>query len=200
MKLGILGGTFDPVHIGHLLIAELAREALQLERVLFVPAGDPPHKQDQEKTPAHHRREMVELALIDNPYFNVSTVDLDRSGPHYSVDTVTLIRAEYALPAENCFFIIGGDSLDDLPIWHNPDKLISLCRLAVLHRPGYRPDMAALEQTIPNLSNQIDWIPMETAIDVASSTIRARVAGGRSIRYQVPESVRNYINQHGLYL
>ena len=200
MKLGIFGGTFDPIHMGHVLITEIVRETLQLERVLFVPAADPPHKQNQKKTPAHHRKKMVKLAIADNPNFDLSEIDLNRPGPHYSVDTVALIRKQYALPAENCFFIIGGDSLDDLPTWHNPRKLITLCRLAVVHRPGYRPNVTSLEHDIPNLSKQIDWIPMESAIDLSSSVIRTRVATSRSIRYQVPEPVRNYIAQHRLYL
>ena len=200
MKLGIFGGTFDPIHLGHLLITEIARETLQLNQVLFVPAGDPPHKQELEKTPAHHRREMVRLAIADNPCFEVSSVDLERLGPHYSVDTVQRIRAQYNVPVESCFFIIGGDSLVDLPTWHKPKKLITLCRLAVVHRPGYRPDVAALEQIIPGLSAQIEWVPMKAAFDLSSSAIRASIANGFSIRYQVPEPARLYIQQHQLYL
>jgi nicotinate-nucleotide adenylyltransferase len=198
VKLGILGGTFDPIHYGHLLIAEMAREGLRLERVLFVPAGDPPHKQEQQKSGAQHRRRMVELAIEDNPYFEVSLIDLDRPGPNYTVETIQLIRTGYDLAADDCFFIIGGDSLADLPTWREPDKLVRLCRLAVAHRPGYQPDLAGLEATIPGLSARLDWIETP-AIDLSSTLIRARAAAGQSIRYQVPEQVRAYIRQYELY-
>jgi nicotinate-nucleotide adenylyltransferase len=198
MKIGILGGTFDPIHLGHLLMAELAREELGLSQVLFVPAGDPPHKQDVEKTSAFHRRAMVERAIADNPHLTLSLVDLERSGPHYTTDTVRLIWAQFALSTDDCFLIIGGDSLVDLPTWHNAAELVTLCRLAVAHRPGFRPDLTHLEATIPGLSARLDWVEMPL-IGVSSSDIRARVKAGQSIRYQVAEEVREYIEQHGLY-
>jgi nicotinate-nucleotide adenylyltransferase len=198
MRLGILGGTFDPIHLGHLLMAEAAREWLRLERILFVPAGDPPHKQGSQKTPASHRRAMVEVALVTNPHFALSPVDLERPGPHYSTDTVRLIRAQYNLSAEACFFIIGSDSLQDLPAWHNPKELITLCRLAVVHRPGYQPDIPALAATLPLIPLRLDWVEMPV-VGIAASEIRARVQAGQSIRYQVVDSVRAYIEEHGLY-
>lgn len=198
MRLGILGGTFDPIHLGHLLIAEIARESLALERVLFVPAGDPPHKQDRSKTGAWHRRAMVELALAGNPSFELCPVDLERPGPHYSVDTVRLIRSRYHLPAGACFFIIGADSLQDLPTWHRAGELVRLCRLAVAGRPGYRPDMAALEQLIPGLAGRCDWVDVPLS-GLTGSDIRARIRAGQSIRYQVVDAVREYIERHGLY-
>jgi nicotinate-nucleotide adenylyltransferase len=198
MRLGILGGTFDPIHMGHLLMAEAARETLSLNRVLFVPAGDPPHKQHLEKTAAHHRRRMTELAIEDNPCFELCPVDLERSGPHYSVDTVRLIRTEYALPTEACFFIIGSDSLADLPSWHNPQELIRLCRLVVAYRPIYhQPDITILEKVIPGLGARLSWV--EISMDLAASEIRARVEAGQSIRYQVTDEVRAYIERCGLY-
>lgn len=198
MKLGILGGTFDPIHFGHLLTAEFAREALYLERVLFVPAGDPPHKQGVKKTAAHHRRKMVELAIGPNPHFELSPIDLERPGPHYSVDTVPLIRAQYGVAADDCYFIIGSDSLADLPAWHNPRQLITRCKLVVAHRPGYRPNVDNLEQEIPGLAARLVWVEIPE-IDFAGSTIRNRVRAGQSIRYQVPEAVRAYIQHHRLY-
>ncbi|MCK6630688.1 MAG: nicotinate (nicotinamide) nucleotide adenylyltransferase, partial [Anaerolineae bacterium] len=149
MKLGFLGGTFDPIHLGHLLMAEMAWEGLGLSQVLFVPAGDPPHKQGQAKTPAIHRVAMVERAIAGNPHFALSRVDLERPGPHYTTDTVRLIRAQHNLSAEACFLIIGGDSLVELPTWHHTLELITLCRLAVIGRPGYRPDLTELEATVP---------------------------------------------------
>ncbi len=199
MKLGIFGGTFDPIHMGHLLITEIVQEALRLDRVLFVPAGNPPHKADVKKTAAHHRRRMVELAIEDNPCFELCSIDLERPGPHYSTDTVHLIQTQYNIPTETCFFIIGSDSLTDLSTWHNPNKLIKLCRLAVVHRPGYRPDTEALEKAIPGLTARLDWVTITPALDLASSAIRKRVAAGQSIRYQVPDQVRTYIKQHQLY-
>jgi nicotinate-nucleotide adenylyltransferase len=198
MKLGFLGGTFDPIHLGHLLMAETAWEGLGLDRVLFVPAGDPPHKQGQAKTPAIHRVAMVERAITGNAHFALSRVDLERPGPHYTTDTVRLIRAQYDLSAEACFLIIGGDSLVDLPTWYHAPELVTLCRLAVIGRPGYRPDLSGLEAAVPGLSARLDWVDMPPTA-VSSRDIRARVRAGRSVRYQVAEGVREYIEAHGLY-
>jgi nicotinate-nucleotide adenylyltransferase len=137
LQLGILGGTFDPIHFGHLLAAEEVRVAMCLGRVLFAPAGDPPHKQGQAILPVAHRLRMVRLAIADNPDFETSGVDIDRSGPHYSVDTVRLIRKEWGTNADETHFIMGVDSLAHLLTWRRPDQLIELCRLAVVARPGY---------------------------------------------------------------
>ncbi|GAB4426483.1 MAG: nicotinate-nucleotide adenylyltransferase [Anaerolineae bacterium] len=198
LKLGILGGTFDPPHLGHLLLAEAVAEALSLARVLFTPAADPPHKQEVTKTPARHRRRMVELAIAGNPVFELCTLDLERPGPHFSVETVSLIRQQHHLPADDCFFIIGGDSLADLPTWHQPAQLINLCRLAVVHRPGYRPDLSRLEMEIPGLGRRLAWVEAPL-MELSASEIRARAAAGRTIRYRVPEPVQAYIEQHHLY-
>ena len=198
MKVGILGGTFDPIHLGHLLMAESAREILDLGQVLFVPAGDPPHKQELPITPACHRQAMVELALAHNPYFELSPVDLDRSGPHYSTETVQLIQVRYDLPPELCYFIIGSDSLQDLPTWHRPAELIMICHLAVARRPGSSPDLTSLEASLPGLSDQLTWVEMPL-VGISASDIRARVRAGQSIRYQVPHEVGEYIQKHQLY-
>jgi nicotinate-nucleotide adenylyltransferase len=198
MKVGILGGTFDPIHLGHLLMAESAREILELRQVLFVPAGDPPHKQELPITPACHRQAMVELALAHNPFFELSPVDLDRSGPHYSTETVQLLQKRYDLPPELCYFIIGSDSLQDLPTWHRPAELIKICRLAVARRPGSVPDLTSLEATLPGLSDQLTWVEMPL-VGISASDIRARVRAGQSIRYQVPDGVGEYIQKHQLY-
>jgi nicotinate-nucleotide adenylyltransferase len=198
MRLGFLGGTFDPIHLGHLLMAETAREGLALDQVLFAPAGDPPHKQGMAKTPAFHRTAMVERAIANNPYFLLSRVDLERPGPHYTTDTVRLIRTHHDLDADACFLIIGGDSLVDLPTWHNAPELVTLCRLAVAHRPGFRPDLTELDTAIPGIRSRLDWVEMPL-IGVSSRDIRARVKAGQSIRYQVAEEVRVYIEQQGLY-
>jgi nicotinate-nucleotide adenylyltransferase len=198
MRFGILGGTFDPIHLGHLLMGEAARQKLGLQRVLFVPAGDPPHKQSEVSTPARHRRAMVELAIAGNPHFELCPVDLDRAGPHYSTDTVRLIRARYDLSADDCFFIIGADSLQDLPTWHRPEELLRLCRLAAIRRPGCRPDMAALAEQLPGLNQRLVWVDMPL-IGISASDIRARLRAGQGIRYQVAEPVREYILAQHLY-
>lgn len=198
IKLGILGGTFDPIHLAHLLSAEVVRDTLRLSKVLFVPAGDPPHKQGLPLTPARHRRAMVELAIATNPDFELCPIDLERPGPHYSVDTVRLIRERYHVAPDDCFFIIGSDSLRDLPAWHEPQQLVKLCRLAVVHRPGYRPDTGALAGLIPGLTERLASVTMPQ-IELAASDIRARHRAGRSIRYQVLDSIWDYIQAQGLY-
>ncbi|MCB9079523.1 MAG: nicotinate (nicotinamide) nucleotide adenylyltransferase [Anaerolineaceae bacterium] len=197
-KIGIIGGTFDPIHSGHLLIAELARDSLNLERVLFVPAGDPPHKQSAAKTAAHHRCRIVELALEDNPAFELSRVDLDRPGPHYSIDTVALIRSQFNLAADDCYFIIGSDSLADLPSWRQPNEFIAACRLAVAHRPEYRPDIATLAEKLPGIGSRLDWVEI-LLVEYSSSMIRRRIKAGQSVRYQTPANVIDYLYQHQLY-
>ncbi|MEM7345864.1 MAG: nicotinate-nucleotide adenylyltransferase [Chloroflexota bacterium] len=198
MRLGVLGGTFDPIHIGHLLMAESCWQSLQLERVLFLPAGDPPHKRDRLKTPAHHRAAMVSQAIAPNSNFELCTIDLDRPGPHYTSDTLTLIQTHYQVATDDCFFIIGGDSLQDLPLWHEPQTVIQWCRLAVVHRPDYEIDLTHLEARIPGLAERLDWVEMPL-ISSSSSELRQRVAEGLTIRYQVVEAVRTYIERHNLY-
>ncbi|PWH18923.1 MAG: nicotinic acid mononucleotide adenylyltransferase [Ardenticatenia bacterium] len=198
MRLGILGGTFDPIHFGHLLAAETAREQLRLDRVVFAPAAQPPHKQGQPISPIEHRVAMVWLAIVNNLYFLLSLVDVERPGPHYTLDTVRLLRAEYAIDAEETYLVIGADSLTQLPTWHEPRQLIRLCRLAVVTRPHHLVDMAALEHDLPGITERVDWVEMP-ALDIASSDLQRRVRAGRSIRYQAPEAVMRYIAEHCLY-
>lgn len=198
MRLGVLGGTFDPIHFGHLLAAEEARVALRLDRVLFAPAGDPPHKQGHPILPVLHRLAMVHLAIADNPAFAVTRVDVDRPGPHYTLDMVRLLRNEWGTSAEETFFIMGADSLANLSTWHQPARLIELCRLTVVTRPGYRPDLAKLEEVLPGLSRRVDWVEMPV-LGISSSDLQRRVHEGRSIRYQVPAAVAQYVAEHRLY-
>ena len=124
MRVGILGGTFDPPHVGHLILGEYAADALHLEHLLFVPAADPPHKRDEEKTPIAHRLAMLEHALADNPRFELSRVDIDRPGPHYSLDTVKIVQDQYR--DADIYFVMGSDSLRALPTWHRPAEMIRL--------------------------------------------------------------------------
>jgi nicotinate-nucleotide adenylyltransferase len=198
VRLGILGGTFDPIHFGHLLVSEEARVALQLDRVLLVPAGDPPHKPDEAVSPVAHRLAMIRLAIADNPAFAISTVDVDRPGPHYSVDTIRLLRQAWSTDAQHTFFIMGADSLFQLPTWHHPERLVELCRLAVAARPGYRADLSGLEVVLPGLRGRVDWLEMPV-LSISSSDLRRRIQAGRSIRYQTPAAVARYVTEHGLY-
>ncbi|HIP97457.1 MAG TPA: nicotinate-nucleotide adenylyltransferase, partial [Anaerolineae bacterium] len=169
-RIGVLGGTFDPIHIAHLAIAEEARTQLGLDKVVFVPAGLPPHKMDVHVSPAEHRLAMVKLAIADNPHFEVSRVDIDRFGPCYTVDTIALLRKEWE-PDVEIYFIMGSDSLADILTWHKPDRLIRLCRIVAVGRPGYRVDMDELERCLPGASQRILFIN-SPQLDVSSSEIQ----------------------------
>jgi nicotinate-nucleotide adenylyltransferase len=195
-RVGILGGTFDPPHLGHLILGEYARDALQLTHMLFVPAGDPPHKQAEAKTPIEHRLAMLKLALSDNEHFQISRTDIDRPGPHYSVDMVRIIQDTY--PGAEVYFVMGGDSLRDLPKWYRPQEFIRLCKLAVIRRPGDTASPQMHEGLLPGLAERVTMID-SPLIDISGFDIRARVCTGRSIRYLVPESVRDYIHMNQLY-
>lgn len=194
-RIGILGGTFDPPHYGHLILAELAADSLALDRVLFVPAADPPHK-GALRSSAEHRVAMVERAIAGNPRFALSRVDLDRPGPQYSVEMVRLLQGER--PEATLAFLIGGDSLRDLPQWSRPDELIRLVRLGVMRRPGSAPDLTQLERELPGIRERVDWIDAPQ-IEISASALAQRVRAGLSIRYQTPDAVRAYIEEHRLY-
>lgn len=197
MRVGVLGGTFDPIHIGHLVAAEEVRAQLGLDRVVFVPAGLPPHKLTNHVSPVEHRLTMVKLAVAGNPYFTVSRVDIDRFGPCYTVDTIELLRAELG-PDVELYFILGSDSLADVATWHKPERLIRLCRLAVVERPGYRVDMEELEHMLPGITSRVHFIN-SPQLAISSTDIQRRVRQGLPIKYQVPEAVEDYIYEHGLY-
>ncbi len=197
MRIGILGGTFDPIHYGHLVVAEECRYCLQLDKVLLVPAGQPPHKVGRAIAPAAHRLAMVELAVADNPGLGVSRVEIERAGLSYSVDTVALLRQQYGPQAE-LFFIIGLDALCELLTWHEPRRLLQLCKLAAVSRPGYQFDLSPLLGELPEAAERVVYVPTPE-LNIASSDLRSRVAGGRPVRYQLPEAVAQYIYEHGLY-
>jgi nicotinate-nucleotide adenylyltransferase len=196
-RLGILGGTFDPIHHGHLLAAEEAYHQLALDRVLFVPAGVPPHKPARPISSADHRVRMVELAIAGKPYFALSRVDVDRPGLSYTVDTLELLRATWG-PDPRFFFIEGNDSLSDIACWYRPQRLIELCELAVVARPGSQIDLPELERRLPGISRRIHWVKIPL-LEISSSDLRARVRAGRSISYLVPREVEAYIQEHRLY-
>ena len=198
MDIGVLGGTFDPIHIGHLTIAEAVRSRLNLAEILFVPAGVPWLKTDRPISAVEHRVEMVRLAIADKPYFKLSEVDVKRAGPSYTVDTIADLQGQTGSEDE-LFLILGWDSLVELPEWHEPSRLITMCRLVVVPRPGYpRPKLKSLEASIPGISQRA--ILMDgPEIDISALNIRERVAKGLSVHHLVPEPVNRYIKEHGLY-
>jgi nicotinate-nucleotide adenylyltransferase len=197
MKEGILGGTFDPIHIGHLIIAEEVRLRLELDEVLFIPAGEPWLKSERTLSSGEHRLEMVKLAIGTNPYFKPCTIELERPGPSYSVDTVSALRGELSSEVQ-LYFVVGFDSLAELPLWKEPERLVSLCHIVAVRRPGFELDWHHLEQAIPGLSSQV-MIMDVPQIEISSTEIRQRVRNGTSIRYLVPEAVERYMLEQGLY-
>lgn len=193
-RVGLMGGTFDPIHVGHLVIAEEAREALALDRMLFVPAGMPPHKPASEVTAVEHRVAMAELAIEDNPAFELSRIEVDRLGPSYTVDTVEQLAADLDVTV-----ILSAETFHELPTWHEPDRLFAASRVAVVPREGYpAPDPAWLARTFPGREGRVTYLEAPH-LGLSSTAIRARVAAGRSIRYLVPPAVESYIAAHHLY-
>ena len=182
--------------MGHLIIAEEARLKLGLSKVLFVPAGQPWLKQDRDIAAAVHRVEMVRRAIADNPYFELSTLETERPGPSYTVDTLTTLRKQLGGRA-NIFFILGRDALAELPLWKEPQKVVRLCRLVVPPRLGSR-DLKHLEKAIPGLLDKVIQLDMPV-IGISASGIRQRLAQGLSIRYMVPPGVEEYIAKHKVY-
>ena len=195
--IGIFGGTFDPPHLGHLILAAEARAQLGLERLLWVLTPGTPHKQDQSIAPLQHRLEMVKLAIANDPQFEISSVELTRPGPHYALDTVHILAGQN--PEVNLAYLMGGDSLNDLPHWHRPADFVSACHLiGVMRRPGDTVELAALEKSLPGLRSKVRFVEAPL-LDIAAREIRRRIAEGRPFRYFLPERVFEYINEHGLY-
>ena len=194
-RVGILGGTFDPPHIGHLVLAEYAAVALDLACVLFVPAANPPHKW-RVRVGIEHRLPMLERAISGNERFIISRVDIDRPGPHYAVDMVQILEAQQ--PDTEFFFVMGGDSLHHLPEWYHPQELIALCKLAVMARPGAEVTAEFTENLLPGLAERVVVIdsPM---LGFSSTEVADRLEAGRSVRYLVPDAVLSYIQDHRLY-
>jgi nicotinate-nucleotide adenylyltransferase len=199
MKIGVLGGTFDPIHLGHLIVAEEARAKINLTQTLFVPAGQPWLKTNNVISPAEHRVEMIRLAIADKPYFKLSTMEIERPGPTYTVDTIAALKGQLGPDAE-LFFILGWDNLIQLPQWREPSRLIKMCHLVAVPRVGCpTPDLTSLEAAIPGLSPSVILLD-EPWIDINASEIRQRVGQGLSISHLVPEPVERYIKQHKLYV
>lgn len=196
-RIGLLGGTFDPIHIGHLILAEEAWHQLGLDQVLLAPAADPPHKRTQGKSPAKHRVQMVELAIADNPHLALSRIDIDRPGPHYTLDMMRLLRQQYGHGGE-LYFLMGLDSLADLPKWHRPLDLMQQCNLVALSRPGADFDWEALETALPGVRSRVIVLPMPL-LQISGSDLRARARQGRPLRYLVLPQVERYIHEQQLY-
>ncbi len=193
MRLGLFGGTFDPIHLGHLILAESCREACGLDRVWFVVAGEPPHK-PVGRTPVADRLEMARIAVAGHPAFEISEVEASRPGPHYSAETLEVVRRER--PGDDLFFLIGADSLADLPFWRDPERIVGMATLVVVNRPGLDAPSEAIG--LPPGGQPIREVAIPP-IGISSTDLRRRLAEGRSIRYQVPRGVEAYIKAQGLY-
>lgn len=197
-KIGIMGGTFDPIHIGHLVTAEAVRIEYGLEKVLFIPAANPPHKQDSMVTAAMHRYIMTVMATYSNPYFFVSPIELERSGLSYTIDTVKALIRLYGDHTE-LYFITGADAVQDLPTWEKVDELIGLCHFVAAARPGCISRLEDVIKRFGSLGRQRIHRLATPELEISSTDIRERVRQGRSIKYIVPESVESYIFKEGLY-
>jgi nicotinate-nucleotide adenylyltransferase len=196
-RVGLFGGTFDPPHLGHTVLAAEALEQLHLSRLLWVLTPDPPHKPDRPITPVAHRLEMVLRALEPYPEFELSRLELDRPPPHYAVDTV--LDATDLHPGSDLVYLIGGDSLRDLPTWHDPTGFVAACtQIGVMRRPGETADLAALEAALPGLTRKLAFVDAPL-IEISSTEIRGRAAAGRPFRQYLLPSVYEYVVAHKLY-
>lgn len=200
MRLGVFGGTFDPVHLGHLILAEQCREQARLDQLLFIPSARPPHKMSQVLTPFERRVDMLNLAISGQPAFRVDEMERDRPGPSYTVETLALLKKRQA-DAE-LFLVLGGDSLNDLPYWYEPLRIVELATLLIVARPG-SPSLSV--ETCRQMLKCAEDFPLRIQmiscplIDVASRDLRQRLAEGKTIRYMVPRAVEVYIREKKLY-
>jgi nicotinate-nucleotide adenylyltransferase len=195
-SIGVLGGTFDPIHHGHLAIAEEAREVLGLERVLVVPAASPPHKPGRPITPASHRLAMARLAIEGNPALEVSDIEIERGGTSYSVDTLAMLRAG---GQADPWFVLSSEALAGFPGWREPDRILELCRLAVVPRGDEVIDGGWVRAHFPGREDRFLFLA-GPLLPISGSVIRRRAAAGRSVRYLVPDAVARYIAEHRLYM
>ena len=191
-RLGVFGGTFDPIHLGHLICAEQLKQALDLDIVLLVPTSCPPHKPLSEPAGPEHRLAMVRLAIEQNPGFQDSDIEIRRGGTSYTIDTVHDLRAEYGKEIE-LWLLMGQDSYHDISAWKQPDSIAAECFFGVARRPGYEREM---EPPVPGVRSRFIDI---TAVDISSTDIRARIGEARSIRFLVPRKVEDYIKTNRLY-
>jgi len=198
-KIGIMGGTFDPIHVGHLVTAEAVRNEYGLDKVLFIPAANPPHKQNQKVTPAIHRYIMTAMATYSNPYFHVSSIELDRPGPSYTIDTIYELIDKFG-PQTEIYFITGADAIQEIPTWDRIEELLGLCQFIAATRPGCVPSVDNIKEYFGELGVSRIHRLNTPELEISSTDIRARIKSACSIKYIVPESVENYIIKEGLYL
>ena len=192
MKLAIMGGTFNPPHLGHMICAEEVYDHFKFDKLVFVPSARPPHKDNSAIPDAQHRYMMTLLATKDNPHFEVSRIELDRPGRSYSIETVKELKREYGLNTE-VYWIVGADSVLEMSIWKDVDELLNICNFVAINRPGYD-----LSQADKRFLKRVQLFEV-TAVDISASGIRQRVAQGKSIKYLVPPDVESYIYKNGLY-
>lgn len=198
LRIGIMGGTFDPIHYGHLVTAEQAHYRFSLDKVVFVPSGHPPHKLNKSVSDAHHRESMTVLATKDNPHFEVSSVEVDRPGPSYAVDTVKAFRYTYPSDTE-LFFITGADAILQMMGWKDSATLMQLCEFIAATRPGYSLAADRIHEIFGDNARRIHFFEVP-ALAISSTDIRARVKAGRPVRYLLPDSVVDYMSRAGLYV
>ena len=197
-RLGIMGGTFDPIHYGHLVAAEMARSKFKLSKVLFIPSGTPPHKDRNDISAAGLRFEMIELAIQDNPAFDISDLELERKGPSYTVDTLRVLRRTW--PDHELYFITGSDVLREIFSWREAEEILKMTEFIGAARPGFDASdfLLQVQQEHPENIARIHYLEVP-ALAISSTDIRARVRRDQPIRYLLPEAVRHFILQHGLY-
>ncbi len=198
-KIAVMGGTFDPIHYGHLVAAEAVRDRFQLDKVIFIPAGNPPHKNSKNITDSSHRYNMTMLATATNPYFEVSRIEIDRKGITYTVDTIKQLRALYCA-IDELYFITGADAVLEILTWHKVEELLKLCNFVAATRPGF--DLRDLEQKLHEIKSkygkEIFHIEIPS-LAISSTDIRNRVRSNHTIKYLLPESVEQYILKYGIY-
>ena len=195
MRVGIFGGTFDPIHIGHLLIAEDTRVGLELEEIVFIPTGQPWMKSGRTLSPPHHRMNMVRMAIASNPFFRASSIEIDRPGPTYTVDTLKELRREFS-GEDNLHFILGSDSSKEFHRWKEPGEVLRLCILVVVQRPG---SLDHDLNTISSLGSDNVVLLEGPLVDISGTDIRRRVALSLPVRYLVSDEVEHYMRRYGLY-
>jgi nicotinate-nucleotide adenylyltransferase len=199
MRLGLFGGTFDPIHKGHIAVAETVLQKVNLAKIIFIPAGKPWLKEGSKITSAEHRLKMVELAISGIPHFEISSIEIERPGSTYTVDTLTELLLKNKIITE-LYVIMGQDSLEDFPRWKDPARLLQLCYLVVVPRPGYSlPNIQVMEKELPDLNRRLIMLS-SPEIEISSSNIRQRIERGLPFEHLVPKSVGEYIKQNRLYI
>ena len=198
MKVGIMGGTFDPIHIAHLIIAEEARTRLALDRVIFIPAGEPWMKPERSVSEAGQRVEMVKLAITSNPFFSLSLNEIERPGPTYTVDTLERLLGELGYDTQ-LFLLLGWDSVAEMTAWKAPYRVSKMATVVAFPRPGFhKPEIAVLERAMPGIAERMVFLDAPY-LEISSTGLRKRIAEGGSVRYLVPDSVGQYITENRLY-